>query len=144
MGGFGGPKSDPKVDQPIVELKERDVMVERTSKNSAFLFRLVGDDNPLHIDPAQSKEIGLDVPILHGMCTYGIIIRAIYEKYLNNDQSLIKETGIRFTSFVFPGETLLIEVFKQSSTTVNFRATTREREKFVAVGYVDFKQRAKL
>jgi acyl dehydratase len=144
MGGFGGPKSDGQLIPNFEDQKDNDVMIEHTNKNLAFLFRLVGDDNPLHIDPVQSKEIGLDVPILHGMCTYGIIIRAIYDKYLDNDQFLIRRTGIRFTSFVFPGETLEITSFKSPPNRIQFKAKTKERGKVVAIGFVDIKDRAKM
>ena len=56
-----------------------------TTKNQAFLYRLSGDYNPLHVDPDMSSLGGFDVPILHGLCTYGISARAVYENFHKED-----------------------------------------------------------
>ena len=77
-----------------------------------MLFRLSGDDNPLHIDPKVSSKVGFEKPIIHGLCTYGFVTKAVYDKYGNNEPELIKGTFGKFTSHVFPGETLVISMWK--------------------------------
>jgi acyl dehydratase len=76
------------------------------------LYRLNGDKNPLHIDPKVAQKAKFERPILHGLCTFGFSSRAIYEKYGNNDPTTISKIAGRFTSHVYPGETLLVEMWK--------------------------------
>ena len=81
IGGFGErgkiiaafPKTPERAPDAVCELK--------TTPNQAFLYRLNGDLNPLHVDPKMSAKGGFKVPILHGLCTYGVTARAIYETY---------------------------------------------------------------
>lgn len=81
IGGFGH-KGTIKNAFPSPPKRQPDhVSTEKTTKNLAFLYRLNGDLNPLHVDPAMSEMGGFKVPILHGLCTYGITARAVYEKY---------------------------------------------------------------
>jgi len=143
----GGFKYRGKMSRLVPNVKKdqaNDVIIAKTLKNQALLFRLVGDDNPLHVDPEQSKAIGLDNPVLHGMCTYGVIMRALYQKYFNGNADLIKNTGIRFTSFVYPGETLEIHTYNLTSDGVQFEAKVQERDIVVAVGLIKMKMTAKL
>ncbi len=76
---------------------------------------MTGDRNLIHIDPNVAKRAGFDRPIMHGLCTYGISARAVYEKLLSNnilsDVSQVKRIGARFTSHVFPGETLEVKLW---------------------------------
>ena len=58
---------------------------QKTTPNQAFLYRLSGDVNPLHVDPDMSAMGGFEVPILHGLCTYGTTARAVYETYHPDD-----------------------------------------------------------
>jgi acyl dehydratase len=76
--------------------------------NSAFLYRLNGDRNPLHVDVDRAKVGGFDKPILHGMCSFGITARIIYETYCLRDPSMFKKMAARFTSVVYPGDTFLV------------------------------------
>lgn len=81
IGGFGH-KGTIKNSFPSAPKRQPDhVSTEKTTKNLAFLYRLNGDLNPLHVDPQMSEMGGFKVPILHGLCTYGITARAVYEKY---------------------------------------------------------------
>ena len=83
------------------------------------------------------------MPILHGLCTYGFSARVIQEKYAA-DPSMIKEMNARFTSHVFPGETLVVACWKEGNR-VFFATSTKEREKKVCcMGYVELKPQAKL
>jgi len=86
---------------------------------------------------------GFDKPILHGLCTYGFSVRAVYEKFCNGDQSLIAKTGVRFTSHVFPGETLIVEMYKKGNT-ILFQTKNKERGTTVVKGYVELREKPKL
>lgn len=81
LGGFGD-KGILNFDFPAVPDREPDASVDcPTEKNQALLYRIAGDNNPLHVSPAMSSVGGFDVPILHGLCTYGIVARAVYTEY---------------------------------------------------------------
>ena len=87
----------------------------KTNENQAALYRLNGDLNPLHIDPEFAKRSGrFTKPILHGLCTYGYATRAIVYGLCDGDVALFKEFKARFTSEVYPGETLTTEGWKDN------------------------------
>ena len=79
------------------------------------LYRLSGDLNPLHLDPAAAKRGGFDRPILHGLCTYGIATRALVNGPLGGDVNPLKEFKARFSSAVYPGDTLTTEGWQTDS-----------------------------
>ncbi|AQZ12401.1 FOX2 (YKR009C) [Zygosaccharomyces parabailii] len=87
-----------------------------TSRDQAALYRLSGDYNPLHIDPKAAKAVGFPRPILHGLCTLGITVKALYEHF-----GAFSELKLRFTSPVFPGDHLKVRVWKQANGTVIFQ-----------------------
>ena len=93
-------------------------MIEKTDPSQAFLYRLNGDYNPLHVDPQMSEMGGFKTPILHGLCTYGVTAKAIVEKYFPDDTTMMGKISGRFTSHVFPGETLIVESWKQGNTII--------------------------
>jgi len=112
-GGFGGdpgPKAE-SVKPP--EGIEPDFSFScRVAENQAALYRLSGDHNPLHLDPAAAKRGGFERPILHGLCTYGIATRLLVNGPLQGDVSRLKEFKARFSSAVYPGDTLTTEGWK--------------------------------
>ncbi|MBW2053563.1 MAG: MaoC family dehydratase N-terminal domain-containing protein, partial [Deltaproteobacteria bacterium] len=112
-GGFGGdpgPKAEP-LNPP--EGQEPDFSVSYDiPKNQAALYRLNGDYNPLHLDPEFAKRGGFDTPILHGLCTYGHAVRAIYHSLCGGDPARFKEFKARFSDVVYPGETLTTKGWK--------------------------------
>jgi acyl dehydratase len=112
-GGFGGdpgPKATPIM--PPENVAPDFSFTCKVAENQAALYRLSGDRNPLHIDPAAAKRGGFDRPILHGLCTYGIATRALVNGPLAGDVSRLKEFKARFTSSVYPGDTLTTEGWK--------------------------------
>ena len=144
IGGFGdkGILKDPPM--PAIPKRTADHVAEEiTDKNQALIYRLCGDPNPLHVDPNMSAMGGFEMPILHGLCSYGFSARAIYEKYCGNDPKRFKAMNARFTSHVFPGETLVVEMFKEGGQII-FQTKTKERGKAVVVGTVDIAPAAKL
>jgi len=115
-GGFGGdpgPKSEPL--NPSEGIKPDFSISYKTSENQAALYRLSGDFNPLHIDPEFASQSGrFKGPILHGLCTYGFATWSIIYGACNGDVERFKEFKARFTSEVYPGETLTTEGWKDN------------------------------
>lgn len=133
IGGFGSKgfyKNDIPEDQSTPPQHEVQCTTE---PNQAVLYRLNGDYNPLHIDPAMSELGGFKTPILHGLCTYGISARAIFETYHKEDPQLLQSVSARFTSHVFPGETLIVAMWKEGNKVV-FQTRTKERGLVVCKG----------
>lgn len=110
------------------------VLTQKTTPNQAILYRLSGDYNPLHVDPSMASMGGFNQPILHGLCSYGIITKLLAEKYLDSDVSKFESMAARFTSHVFPGETLVVKAWKMGEGSVIFSASTKERQLEIAVG----------
>ncbi|MDB5630850.1 MAG: 3-alpha,7-alpha, 12-alpha-trihydroxy-5-beta-cholest-24-enoyl-CoA hydratase, partial [Tardiphaga sp.] len=88
--------------------------------------RLCGDRNPLHSDPEFAKRGGFPKPILHGMCTYGITCRGVLQTYADYDPSAFKQHGVRFSSPVYPGETVSMDLWKDGNV-VSFEAKVKQR-----------------
>lgn len=111
-GGFGGERGPATSN----ELPDRAPDVEislPTLPQQALLYRLCGDRNPLHSDPAFAAAAGFERPILHGLCTYGIGCKAIVDNLLDGDVSQVASYGARFAGVVIPGETLQANIWKQ-------------------------------
>ena len=109
-----------------------------------MLYRLNGDDNPLHIDPAVAAKGNFPRPILHGLCSYGFSARAVYDKFGGADPTRVKKVATRFTSHVFPGETLIVDMWK-SGDRVYYETKTKERGLVVIKGIMELEgQVAKL
>lgn len=115
----------------------------KSSENQALLYRLAGDFNPLHADPNMASMGGFEKPIIHGLCTAGICARTVYDTYCDNDVENFKEFNVRFTSHVFPGETYIVDMYKEGQKVV-FAARTKERGKVSALGYCIVGAAAKL
>lgn len=129
-GGCGGANTAPPKPHPLPE-RLPDAQIEySTSFNQALLYRLCGDKNPLHVDYDVAKSVGFDRPILHGLCTYGITCRAVMEVFLGFDPAPIASHAARFSAPVLPGETLLIELWKDGLE-VSFQAKAKERDVIV-------------
>lgn len=111
-GGFGGERGP----STSAELPDRAPDIEislPTLPQQALLYRLCGDRNPLHSDPAFAAAAGFDRPILHGLCTYGIGCKAIVDNLLDGDVSQVASYGARFAGVVIPGETLQANIWKE-------------------------------
>ena len=128
-GGFDGPESPP---QEIFEPEgSPDIVDEITTKpDQALIFRLSGDYNPLHSDPNFAKAAGFPKPILHGLCTYGVACRSIVKTACDNDVKKLKSFNCRFSSPVFPGETIVTEMWKNGNN-INFQSKVKERDKII-------------
>ena len=128
-GGFGGPES-PKSEIFKPEGDPDFVHEIKTKPDQALIFRLSGDYNPLHSDPNFAKTAGFEKPILHGMCTYGIACRSVVESVCEGDAKRLKKFDCRFSSPVYPGETIVTEMWKNGSK-VYYQSKVKERDKIV-------------
>ena len=109
-GGWGGNRGESTA--VIVPDRAPDRSTTYTvTPQQALLYRLCGDRNPLHSDPAFAKAAGFPAPILHGLCTYGIVLREVIDLMLDGDASAVGGFGARFAGVVFPGETLSIDAW---------------------------------
>nr|BFD85145.1 MaoC/PaaZ C-terminal domain-containing protein [Streptomyces sp. Xyl84] len=81
-------------------------------EDQALLYRLTGDDNPLHADPGFARAAGFDRPILHGLCTYGMTLKAVVDTLLGGDVTRVRSFTTRFAGVVYPGETLRVRMWQ--------------------------------
>jgi len=124
-GGFGG-ESGP---QPGNEPPPRDpdqVVESPTLPQQALLYRLSGDKNPLHVDPNMAALGGFDRPILHGLCSYGIVCKAAVDNALGGDVTKVGRYQTRFSGVVFPGETIVTSMWREGEQVI-LSAATKER-----------------
>lgn len=134
-GGFGGKQTSSKL-KPIVRIPDRApdaTRQEKTFESQAALYRLNGDYNPLHIDPAFAAMGGFKDPILHGLCSYGIATRHVLKQYCNNDVSKVKAIKARFSKPMLPGHTLQTEMW-EDGTRILFRCKAVETGNIVLNG----------
>ena len=126
-GGFGGPKDGAPAPHALPERVPDVVHACDTRPDQALLYALSGDRNPLHRDPNIAKMAGFPRPILHGLCTYGTACRAVLTAMCNYDAAGITGFDVRFSSPVFPGETIVTEMWRDGAV-ISFRAKVKERD----------------
>jgi acyl dehydratase len=129
-GGFGGPKGKgiPPYRPPR---REPDLSCDITTRqDQALLYRLTGDRNPLHADPAAARAVGFDRPILHGLCTFGVACKAVLQTICDYDYTLVREFDARFSTPVLPGDTITTDMW-QDGNVVSFVCSVKEREAVV-------------
>jgi acyl dehydratase len=110
-GGFGGDRG-PSSDW-TAPTRPPDVVIEQqTVPWQALLYRLSGDRNPLHSDPAFATVGGFPRPILHGLCTYGIAGRALLHGAAGGDPARLRTMSARFSAPVLPGDRLSTSIWR--------------------------------
>lgn len=125
-GGFGGP-SGGQAEPHQVPTRAPDLTLDiSTRPDQALIYRLCGDRNPLHSDPEFAKRAGFTRPILHGMCTYGITCRGVLQTYADYDPRAFKRHAARFSSPVYPGETVTLELWRDGDV-ISFEAKVKAR-----------------
>jgi acyl dehydratase len=126
-GGFGGPNGAGLEPHALPDRKPDLTAAAETRLDQALLYRLNGDRNPLHADPELAKRVGFPVPILHGLCTYGTACRTILREVAKYDHNRIRGFDVRFSSPVYPGETILTDMWIDRNI-VSFRCRLKERD----------------
>ena len=131
-GGFGGRSDGAPKPHPLPSDRAPDLTLDLSTRpEQALLYRLSGDLNPLHVDPAVAAAAGFDRPILHGLCSYGIAARAVLELLCGNDPRRLKRFDLRFASPVFSGETISTEIWLEAPGRAAFRARVVERDQLI-------------
>ncbi len=125
-GGFGGPKG-PEVSNAVPEREPDGVIESTTIPQQALLYRLNGDKNPLHCDPDFAAKAGFDRPIIHGLCSYGIVCKAVVDGVLDGDPTRIAKYQARFRGIGFPGETYLTSYWRDGDR-ILVEAKSKERD----------------
>ena len=92
-----------------------------------MIYRLSGDPNPLHVDPAIAKAAGFPRPVLHGLATFGICGHAVLKSLCGYDPARLTAVVGRYSAPVFPGETIRTEMWHDADI-VSFRARVIERD----------------
>jgi len=109
-GGFGGERG-PSTTWELPAYKPDHVVTYTTRADQALLYRLSGDRNPLHSDPIFSARGGFSTPILHGMCTYGYVGRALLHAVADSDPTRFTGMSGRFTKPLLPGQTITTSIW---------------------------------
>lgn len=125
-GGFNGPNKPLTAPRAIPERAPDAVVRAPTSPQSALIYRLSGDFNPLHSSPAAARTAGFERPILHGLATFGVTCHALMKVLCDGEPAGVRAMSGRFSAPVFPGETLSVEIWREGSG-ATYRATAPER-----------------
>lgn len=129
-GGFGGPAGPVKPVHQIPEGPPDLTFDHATQPESALIYRLSGDFNPLHADPSVAQSVGFEQPILHGLCTLGVAAWSLTAALAEGNSAALKHLQLRFSSPVYPGETIRTEVWRNGDE-LSFRARVVERDLIV-------------
>ena len=116
-GGWGGDRGS----SSPVTLPDRSPDLDTTYDvlpQQALLYRLCGDRNPLHADPDFAKAAGFPAPILHGLCSYGIVLRELTDGLLGGDASRVAGFGVKFAGVLYPGETIRVQGWREDDRIV--------------------------
>lgn len=131
-GGYteeGGRSDAPTQSLPSVPEGLPDIEITLKSlPQSALIYRLSGDWNPLHADPEFAAKAGFSRPILHGLCTYGMATRAALQLVCNNETARLKRIAVRFSSPVFPGESIKFQMWRAANNAFHMCARVEERD----------------
>jgi (3R)-3-hydroxyacyl-CoA dehydrogenase / 3a,7a,12a-trihydroxy-5b-cholest-24-enoyl-CoA hydratase / enoyl-CoA hydratase 2 len=124
-GGFGG-ESGPAPGNEAPKRAPDKTVEYGTVPWQALLYRLSGDKNPLHADPSFAAMGGFAKPILHGLCTFANVGRAVIEAFADNDPTRFRSIRVRFVRPVMPGDTIVTEMWRESDTDILLQAKVKD------------------
>ncbi len=127
-GGFGGDVPPRAAAAPVPTMPADETVDLSTAVTQALFYRLNGDLNPLHSDPAVAARAGFDRPILHGLCTMGVVTHALIRARTHYAAHRLSSMAMRFCSPVYPGETIRTEIWHNGT----FQVRAVERDVVVA------------
>ncbi|WP_405488343.1 MaoC/PaaZ C-terminal domain-containing protein [Nocardia sp. NBC_00511] len=125
-GGFGGERGPSAKTELPDRAPDFDVLTP-TLTQQALLYRMCGDRNPLHSDPEFARNAGFPNPILHGLCTYGLVLKTATDTVLGSDVARVKGFRARFAGVMYPGETLHSRIWQQDGE-LTIAVTVVERD----------------
>jgi acyl dehydratase len=137
-GGFGGDRGPEAGNAAPQRGPDRTVEMQ-TLDIQAAIYRLSGDRNPLHIDPAFAKMAGYDRPILHGLCSFGHVGRAVLAEYCGNDPARMLGMSVRFSGVVYPGDTIITDMWDEGKGKIIVQARTQEGRVVISNAAVEVK-----
>ena len=129
-GGFGGKVTQTPAQHGVPQTAPAKICDLPTPPNLALLYRLNGDENPLHADPQRAKEAGFDRPILHGAASFGVAAHAILRLCADYRPQRLKSIEARFSRPVFPGETIRTEMWPEGER-ISFQCRVVGRDEIV-------------
>ena len=129
-GGFGGKVTETPVPHAVPSGPPEKICDLPTSPNLALIYRLNGDENPLHADPERAKVAGFDRPILHGAASFGIAAHAVLRSYASYQPERMATFEARFSKPVFPGETIRTEMWADGPR-ISFQCKVADRDAIV-------------
>jgi acyl dehydratase len=127
-GGFGGPSGPTRAAHAMPERAPDIVCDITTLPQAALIYRLSGDYNPLHADPAIAGAAGFKQPILQGLCSYGVAGHALLKALCDYDPARLQRMDLRFSAPVYPGETIRTEIWRDAPGRASFRARALQRD----------------
>jgi acyl dehydratase len=130
-GGFGGERG-PEAGNRVPERAPDKTVEMQTLPIQAAIYRLSGDRNPLHIDPAFASMAGYDRPILHGLCTMGHVGRAVLSAFCDNDPARLTGLEVRFSGVVFPGDSIITEMWDEGGGRIVLQAKTQRGDAVIS------------
>jgi acyl dehydratase len=126
-GGFGGERGPSTAGVNAPPERKPDHLVEDVTRpEQAAIYRLSGDRNPIHIDPDFARMAGFEKPFLHGLCTYGIVGRAILKALCGGDPARFKSFEARFADQVWMGDTIVTKMWKTTAGEAIVQAETQK------------------
>ncbi|WP_306363784.1 MaoC family dehydratase [Nocardia sp. CC227C] len=125
-GGFGGDRGPSSTTELPDRAPDFDVLTP-TLPQQALLYRMCGDRNPLHSDPEFARNAGFPNPILHGLCTYGLVLKTATDTALDRDAARVKGFRARFAGVLYPGETIRTRIWRTDNE-LTITATVVERD----------------
>jgi acyl dehydratase len=130
-GGKGG-RTDASPSPPSIPDRPADISISLpTRADQALIYRLSGDYNPLHIDPAVAADARFHLPILHGLCTYGVAGRALLRGLELAGATNLTTMSCRFSLPVYPGETIVTDIWKLEDGVAAYQCRTQDRNALV-------------
>lgn len=125
-GGCGGTTDKAPPPHAIPDRAADAELAISTLERSALIYRLSGDYNSIHADPEMARKAGFDKPILHGLCSLGVVTRAVLRQYCDDRPERLKSLALRYSAPVLPGETVVTEFWKDGNE-ISFRSKVAER-----------------